>query len=44
MQKSEEGAEWVEWGFVWLVLLVFLVVPWYLGMAHLVGLIAAGSG
>ncbi len=35
MHHIQKRTGWVEWGLVWLVLLLFLVLPWYLGMARL---------
>ena len=35
MHHARERTGWVEWGFVWLFLVLFLVLPWYLGMARL---------
>ena len=38
MRDRNERARWSVVGLVWLALLVFLVIPWYLGVARLLGL------
>ena len=38
MYDRDDRASWVECGLIWLVLLVFLILPWYLGVAQLLGL------
>ena len=38
MYEQNERASLVESGLVWLMLVVFLILPWYLGVAQLLGL------
>ena len=38
MYDRDERASLVECGLVWLMMLVFLILPWYLGVARLLGL------
>ena len=38
MHDRDEKAHWVELVLIWLILLVFLILPWLVGVAKLLGL------
>ena len=38
MYDPDEKANWVESVIIWLILLVLLILPWYVGVVKLLGL------